>query len=499
MYTGRLVKLVVVMVAGAGASQDSWGAEAASRSGTGAGTRIEERAYPTGDRATSIVLLQRTTPTEVRRGEEFDYEIRLLNLTRSRLSDLVLTEEIPATFRVTSINPAPTQKSGDHPTWAFRELAGGATQTIRVRGATDQPTELTWCATVTFNTVACAKTRIVEPKLALTKTQPATVMLCDDIPIRLVVTNTGDGVARRVIIDDRLPPGLATKEGRDSFALDAGDLASGQSRQFTVITRASKAGEYSNTARASESGGLQAESTASTRVIVPALAVDKRGPTMRYIGRPADFEITVRNTGDAPADDVILTDVLPTNCEFLAADHGGKLSNGRVIWSLGTLTAGATKSVRLSLNPTQIGTVTNSATVQAVCAEARAQASMDVRGIPAILLECEDNPDPVEIGTNTTYTIAVTNQGSATGTNINITCTVPRGESYLDAAGPTRATVEGTTIRFLALPTLAPKARATYKVTVKGVKTGDERFKVILTSDQTIAPVEETESTHIYE
>jgi len=36
-------------------------------------------------------------------------------------------------------------------------------------------------------------------------------------------------------------------------------------------------------------------------------------------------------------------------------------------------------------------------------------------------------------------------------------------------------------------------------VTVKGVKAADVRFKVSLTSDQATVPVEETESTHVYE
>lgn len=494
----KLIDWSVVLVLVFGARHASNAAETASTR-SDSGTRTEERAYPTGDRATSIVLLQRVTPTEVRRGEEFGYEIRLLNLTRSRLSELTLTEEFPATFRIVSIDPPPSQKSSDRATWTLRELAGGATETFRVRGSTDSPAELTWCATVTFNTVACAKTRIVEPKLALTKTQPATVMVCDEIPIRLVVTNTGDGVARRVIVDDRLPAGWTTQDGRDSVTLDAGDLSSGQSRQFSVIAKASKIGDYSNTARATESGGLRAESTASTRVVIPVLAIEKRGPAMRYIGRPADFEITVRNTGDAPADNAVLTDTLPPNCQFLTADGGGGVSNGRVTWSLGTLAPGAVKTVKLSLNPNQIGTVTNTAAVRAVCAEATATASMEVRGIPAILLECEDDPDPVEIGTKTTYSIVVTNQGSATATSIVIVCTVPPGEEYVDAVGPTRASVDGKTMRYAALPSLAPKARATYKVTVKGSKAGDERFKVILTSDQTETPVEETESTHIYE
>jgi hypothetical protein len=93
----------------------------------------------------------------------------------------------------------------------------------------------------------------------------------------------------------------------------------------------------------------------------------------------------------------------------------------------------------------------------------------------------------------------VTNQGSAVGTNIGIVCTLPAEEEYVSSSGPTKATVVGKTVTFAAVPKLAPGAKATFKVVAKGARAGDVRFKTELTSDQTTAPVTETESTHIYE
>ena len=122
-----------------------------------------------------------------------------------------------------------------------------------------------------------------------------------------------------------------------------------------------------------------------------------------------------------------------------------------------------------------------------------------VRGISAILLECVDVEDPIEVGSMETYLITVTNQGSADGTNIVISCSLPATQAFVSAEGPTQHRVVGNTITFSALPTLAPKAKQIYKVVVKGVGTGDTRFHVTLTSDQIDSPVDETESTHIYE
>jgi hypothetical protein len=56
----------------------------------------------------------------------------------------------------------------------------------------------------------------------------------------------------------------------------------------------------------------------------------------------------------------------------------------------------------------------------------------------------------------------------------------------------------GKTIVYEIVGSIAPKAKASWKVTVKALKAGDVRFDTVLTSDQTDRSVEETESTHQY-
>jgi uncharacterized repeat protein (TIGR01451 family) len=123
---------------------------------------------------------------------------------------------------------------------------------------------------------------------------------------------------------------------------------------------------------------------------------------------------------------------------------------------------------------------------------------MEVKGIPAILLEVIDVEDPIEVGSTITYIITVTNQGSAVGTNIKLACTLPAQQSYASSDGPTQASIDGPSVAFAALPSLAPKAKATFRVVATGTAPGDVRFKVSMTSDQAQTPVEETESTNVY-
>ncbi len=230
----------------------------------------------------------------------------------------------------------------------------------------------------------------------------------------------------------------------------------------------------------------------------PALEITKNCPTLRYIGRDATFEIVVTNRGDGTANDVVITDVFAGPVQFLSADSNGARSGNNIVWRLGELAAGDSRTLTTKFKCDRIGVVKNSVTVT-YCAEASDSCELEVKGIPAVLLECVDDPDPIELNGTLSYTISVVNQGTAVGTNIVIACTLPPEEEHVSTTGPSTATVDGQKVTFAPLPTLAPKARATWTVTVRGIGEGDVRFRVELTSDQTVIPVMETESTHIYQ
>jgi uncharacterized repeat protein (TIGR01451 family) len=229
----------------------------------------------------------------------------------------------------------------------------------------------------------------------------------------------------------------------------------------------------------------------------PIVELTKSCPNLRYVGRDASFEITVSNRGDAAAQNVVVTDMLPGGIDFLNLDNGGVREGNNLVWRIGTLEAGQSRVLQAHFRCNTIGTFTNSAKVS-YCVESTAECRLEVKGIPAILLECVDDPDPNELGSNLTYTITVTNQGSAVDTNIGVACTLPPELEYVSDTGPTAASVAGNKVTFAPLPSLPPKAKAVYKLTVKGVGEGDVRFRVDMTSDNLGSPVMETESTHIY-
>jgi len=478
----------------------SWAVAEDAGPSLGGGSVRGEQAYPTGNPATSILLIQHVGPSEMRVNVAFAYEVRITNLTDATLGDLVvvITEKLPNAFKVDRFDPAPAETGENTATWNLPKLGPKGVHVIKISGVPTAVGEIPCCTQVVVRTEVCASVKIVEPALKLTKTAPAEVMVCDTIPMKLVVTNTGTGTVNNVKVTDKLPQGWRTEDGKDALAFDAGTLRPGESREISFQARSSNTGNFTNEATASEPGGLTAKARSQTVVRKPVLALTKTGPDMRYIGRPADYKITVSNTGDAPARDTVLVDTVSGVGEFVKATDDGQFAGGKVTWSLGTLAPGASKTVGVTLVGQKAGTIKDDAVATAYCAEARGAASTVVRGVPAVLLEVVDNPDPIEVGSTTTYTIEVTNQGTADDGNIRIECTLPTQEEFVSAEGPTKFKVDGKRIVFEPVPSLAPKAKITYRVVVKGTAAADVRFKASLTSDMLTSPVQETESTHIY-
>ncbi len=445
--------------------------------------------------------IQKTAPPTAMVGDQFTYNIVVSNPAQVEARDVVVTDAIPDGIEYVSSQPE-ARVSGSTLTWSLGTLAANGQSSIAVQVRATRTGKFTNCAEVTaeqgLTARDCADTVVTAPALAIEKRCPAEVVICDPIPYTIVVTNKGDGPATNVKISDQLPDGLTTEDGRTSFTMEVGDLGAGQSREYTVNVKATRPGTFDNRVTATADKGLTAEASCSTTVRKPVLAVTKTGPGERFVGRPLPFEITVTNTGDAPARDTVLTDMVPSNAAFVEASDGGQFADGRVTWNLGTLEPQASRKVTITLKSTQRGEVKNTASARAYCTEASAEAMTPVKGIPAILLEVVDDPDPIEVGAATTYTIEVTNQGSADGTNIVVMCNLPAEQEFVSAEGPTQHSVQGQIVTFAPLAELDPKAKVTYRVTVKGTKAGDVRFKTTMTSDFATTPVEETESTHVY-
>lgn len=458
--------------------------------------------FPTGNELTSAIMLEKGMPKEVRLNQGFTYKILVTNLTDMGLEGVTVSDVFSPNTKFASATPKGTMNR-DQITWNIGSLGANESRTITVNGKAVAAGVVGSCAVVTYSSQLCATAPVVEPKLNLVKTGTSDALKCDPIQYKFVVSNPGTGSVDGVMITDSLPDGVVTADGSKSLNFNVGTLKPGESKTYTANVQATRTGRFVNSAKATAADGITASSGQVTTVVTqPVLAITKKGTDKMYVGgsRMIDYTITVSNNGDGIARDTKVVDMLPAGATFVSASDGGRASGGQVTWSVGTLAPKATRTMTLRVKPTTMGTLTNNVTATAYCAkQVNASWKTEVIGIPAVLLEVVDLEDPIEVGGTVTYQIRVTNQGSANGRNIAIKTVLPAQMEYVSSGGPTTATSTGKNVNFAPLSTLAPGQTATFTILVRTTAAADVRFKVSMVTAQSTVPVEETESTYIYE
>jgi len=454
--------------------------------------------YPRRD--FGVIQVDKTMPGEVRLNTMFTYTIKVSNLTETVLTDVVITETVSPDFEFRAAEPT-TQPEGNKLVWQIDSLGPKTSKSIKVSGVATTSKPLQQSTSITHTVRDSAVVKVVEPSLEIRKIAPAEALICEPIPIEFVVTNTGTGAAQNVQIVDNLPAGLLTADGKGKVLLEAGTLAAGESRSFSIKLRATKTGVFAGKAMATSDAGLKAESEATTtNVRQPVLTITKSGPKRQYLGRSVAYEISVFNKGDGPAQNTVIEDLIPPGVTGIEATAGAQFSGSKLVWELGTLEPNTSKKVRVSYTPIKEGDLMASATASAYCAEPATDSSKTaITGIAATRLDVLDMEDPVEVGGTTTYTVTASNEGSAADGNVRIICLLDDKLQYVSSAGATPGSLMGKTISFAPLRSLEPKTKATWRIVVKGLQAGDVRFKATMHTDQIALPIESMEATHIYQ
>jgi len=433
--------------------------------------------YPSGDRQGAVLAVDKSAPAEVQAGRPFDYTIRVTNLTDGALEDVTIYDQLDQGFTMSNSSPRGMMEDGADGRAMFDlgRLNAGETKTITVTGSAEAPGTLESCASVSYTLPVCTTVLVVQPALAITKTAPATVTVCDPIPVRIVVTNAGTGEARNIRVRDSLPAGLLTTDGRNAIEIDGGTLAAGQSREFTVNLKADRAGSFANVANATADGDLEARSASTTTVVTqPELALESDCPEGILIGREATFRFTLTNSGDTVANGTTLTAGLPAGSTFSNATEGGANDGGRVTWNLGNLAAGASRSVNMTVRSGAAGTLATTATATATCAQqVTADCSVPVQGVPDIGTSVEDFNGVVLVGDNHTYTYLVKNQGQVNLTGIRLRATLTEGSEFVSSTAATPPRVAGRNLEF-AVGDLAPGQERTFTITIVGRTAGEQ-------------------------
>ncbi|HEV3085469.1 MAG TPA: hypothetical protein VGY66_37295 [Gemmataceae bacterium] len=455
---------------------------------------------PTG-RQEPAVSLEWVGPPTAKLGQPVTYQIMVKNICPISVSQVAVRVRIPAGVTVQASEPKALQDAGTL-TWDLGTLQPRQERRLDLQLLPDLKGDLACEALVSFAGTSTARIRVREPKLALKAANPDKVLLGDTATISLNVSNPGDGTAEHVKIHATLSDGLEHTRGKN-IEFDLGNLGPTETRGVQLVCVTRSAGPQTCEAIASADNNLLAQASAKVDVILPKLDIIAKGPKLRYLDRHAVYTFNVSNPGSAPASNVTVSDVIPDGFKFVSASDGGRhdFATRTVSWFIGDLTPGQSREVSMEAVAIATGMQKHVATVVATRGlKNDTEVQTRVEGLSALLMELVDLDDPVEVGADTAYEIRVTNTGTKTETNLQLICTIPEKMEFRGAKGAAdcRFRVQDKEIVFEALPKLAPRADAIYRVNVRGVAPGDLRFRARITADGLTEPVLKEESTKVY-
>ena len=272
--------------------------------------------------------------------DPLSYTVTVTNVGPVPASDLILTDEVPANTSLADGSPSLAS-----PGFAIGDLATGESATATFTVEVDDPVAdgdlVENVASVTGPDGQLATSRTlrhdidVTPAVSLSAGGTATGTAGGDAHHPHTVTNTGDVI-------DRYELAASSSSGWEAVILPDGDgdgipdpgaapitstpdLAPGDRLHVVVQVSIPEGAEPGSTdrlwvtARSVTSSAVRDGAVDQTRVVRPRLALDKAAsPDVLTPGDLSTYTLTLRNTGEADATDVVLLDSVPGGTSYVS-------------------------------------------------------------------------------------------------------------------------------------------------------------------------------------
>ena len=200
---------------------------------------------------------------------------------------------------------------------------------------------------------------VASTTLAIHKIGPSESAAGAPILYQITVTNTGSSLASGLVVTDTLPVGstyLNSPGGSlqgEVVTWGIGELAAGASTTVEfAVTAIETITNFAYGAQAAGGVMVLGDTAVTTQILAPILSISQTGPGNVQTGEPISYTLPVRNDGTLPANNLTITDTLPTGTNMLSATDSGLEFNGVVTWNLLPLAPGNEVSVGLVVTPT---------------------------------------------------------------------------------------------------------------------------------------------------
>jgi uncharacterized repeat protein (TIGR01451 family) len=267
-----------------------------------------------------------------------------------------------------------------------------------------------------------------------------------NVTYNVEVENTGEDAIPSLIVEDKLPTGVEFVSSNDvNFNQATGswlitNLLPKTKRTLTIIAKVvSYQGKLTNCADAKVVPGdiviANNKSCVDIQAEVTNLVVTKvaQSPAVN-IGSNGKYTITVKNEGPDIAKNVIVTDPVPANAEFISSDTPG-YSPITGLLNLGDMAPSTTKTIVLEFKILNRNFVVNTVYVKTDTVEYnyddnRATSTITPIGADLIIDKTSSITSP-KLFEEFTYTIKLKNDGPSVAKNTRVSEKLPQGVEYV--------------------------------------------------------------------
>jgi uncharacterized repeat protein (TIGR01451 family) len=421
-------------------------------------------------------------------GQKCECSLVVTNTSGSLVRNVAVEAGIPEGLDVLSVAPAPQQGTSR---WYVGDLNAGETWSIEMVMIPHARGDLALSAFVRFSGHTTSVLSVQEPLVRMNVEGPESVTVGEQAEYIVRVENPGTGTAQNVVIEASIPKSMQHRSGSVP-RIQVGALSPGESRQVRLNLTALEGGECQLPIRAIADGGIGDHTEATISIARPSLNVAIAGPETSAAGKPANYEVTVTNTGNIPSINVQAEYKLPNEAEFIQADRGGihREAEGIVYWFVGTIQPGESASYHVLVKAGAPGNGLSRAGVKSEhTGVTMVSHSTTVQGVPELLLDVATAEPALTVGQETVVRIVVQNDGIVDAEEVGLSCELPSGLEFVSAAGPSQFLAESGMVIFRSVDAIEAGSEETYLINARCVRAGNHRARVRLGSPSLSEPV----------
>jgi hypothetical protein len=427
------------------------------------------------------VSLETTGPLEVNAGKPAEFGIAVQNLGEFPVFDATVVLTLPNDLRFVESRPQPSNQDGLRLYFHLGELKSKANHQIVLRTEPTQRAEVKLDVRLRMAAVNQIQVQVREPKLDLQLEADDEIVYGQPSTHRLVVTNSGDGVATNISLQQvlRMSDGRMLQE-------DAGQipwLEPGQSRELLVNVPATFEGHVDLHYELKSDGGNSSTDSRRLTVLRPQLQVRAEGPGMVYLHRAGIYTIHVSNPGDSAVENVSVVTKLPAGMLVTTLERPAKYDQevGTLTWTIQSLGAGGEALLRFKALCGREGKQIQS--VRAIAEHglaSRAQQATIVLSRPQLSVQIAHVDGPIEVGQEAVFNVVVGNRGTRVADDVRVLIRLPEGLKATDTLG------EPTTDGQLALApmSVAPGKQHVVRFSVVAQQEGEHVVRATLVSEK---------------